>query len=301
MITFKSFVYLSEGGNVKVGDATASPIHVTPKNRESVQNDTHEFLHHVAHSFHQAHGGHLFGKNHKALHTGSAFSGSTKHLMDKNINHKEFVQHKKKAKDSEHAEVGDIDVKIPHEHAENLGKHMSPGKRFGKYTVVGVKRSGGEHHALVKHDNGQTHQVDFEGSHYHKDEPTHFDKFAHSSDWHDTKSGIKGVHHKQLINAVGTTHHKFSIMHGLGSRENPKEPKWEKDTHKITKTLFGDKAQEKHLHSFHGVAHLIKHHIPASEHQKIYDKYKADTEKTNKHIDNSSSLHHLRTTLGIKD
>ena len=299
MLTFKAFSTLMEGGNVKIGDVESTPVAVNKDNRSQVQNDTHEFLSNVSNSFKKEHGSHLFGKNNKALTTGSTYSGSTKHLMDNNIGHDEFVKHKRKLPDDSHAHVGDIDVKVPNEHMENLHKHLTTGKKFGKYTVVGVKRGGGEHHALIKHENGGTHQVDFEGSHYEKDEPSKFDQFSHSSDWKDTKLGIKGAHHKQLLNAVGTDKHKFSIMHGLGSREGPKSPKWENDTKKITHKLFGPKADEQHLHSFHGLAHLIKHHIPASEHQKIYDKFKADTARNK--FNNDAAIQHLKTTLGTKD
>jgi len=299
MLSFKSFSALMEGGNVKIGDVESSPVVVNKENRSQVQNDTHDFLNHVSNSFKKEHGSHLFGKNNKALTTGSAYSGSTKHLMDNNISHEEFVKHKRKLPDDSHAHVGDIDVKIPKEHMENLHNHLTPGKKFGKYTVVGVKRGGGEHHALIQHENGGTHQVDFEGAHYEKDEPSKFDQFSHSSDWGDAKLGIKGAHHKQLLNAVGTDKHKFSILHGSGSREDPKDPKWEKDTKKITHTLFGPKADEQHLHSFRGLAHLIKHHIPASEHQKIYDKFKTDVSKNK--FNNDAAIQHLKSVLGTKD
>lgn len=292
MLTFRSYIQLNEGGNVKLSTGeTAKPIKVTAKNRPQIQKDTHEMLHALHQSFHGEHKAHLFGKDAKALHTGSAYSGSTKNLMDKNISHAEFAKHKK--------ESGDVDVKVPHEHMENLHKHLTPGRKFGKYTVVGVKKSA-EHHAIMRHDSGEHHQVDFEKSTYHKDEPSHFDKFAHSADWNDTKHGIKGVHHKQLINAAGTEHHKFSIMKGLASRTE-KDPHWESDTKKITHKLFGPKADEKHLHSFHGVTHLIKQHVPKSEHQKIYDKFKSDVTKSNKHIDNGPALKHLKKELDTKD
>jgi hypothetical protein len=293
MISFKGFVQLNEGGNVKLKTGeTAVPIKITSKNRPDIQKHTHEMLHALHLSFHGEHKAHLFGKDAKALHSGSAYSGSTKTLMHKDITHGEFAKHKK--------QTGDFDVKIPHEHMENLHKHLTPGRKFGKYTVVGVKSSGGEHHAIMKHENGEHHQVDFEKSTYHKDEPSHFDQFAHSADWNDTKHGIKGVHHKQLINAAGTDHHKFSSLHGLASRKE-KDPHWEKDTHKITHKLFGPKADEQHLHSFHGVTHLIKHHIPKSEHQAIYDKFKKDVATSNKHIDNTAAVAHLKRELGTKD
>jgi hypothetical protein len=152
----------------------------------------------------------------------------------------------------------------------------------------------------MQHKNGEIHQVDIESAHYHHDEPSHFDQFAHNASWQDTQHGIKGVHHKQLINATGGAKHKFSILHGLGSRET-KDPHWTNDTKEITHKLFSKRANEKDLHSFHGVTQLIKKHIPASEHQKIYDKFKSDVTKTNKGINNAHALAHLRQHLHVQD
>ena len=254
------------------------------------QKDIHDMLSSLHDSFHKETGHHLFGKNKKALNTGSTYSGSTKHLMNNNISHEEFQKHKSK--------VGDLDVKVPEEHHSELHSHLQPGRRFGRYTVLGVKRSGSEHHALMRHDNGQIHQVDFEKSHYENNEPSKFDQFSHSSDWNDTKHGIKGAHHKVLINAIGGDKHKFSGTYGLGHREG--DPKWERDTHKISHALFGPNANESHLHSFHGLVHNIKHHIPPERHQEIYDKFKSASSKL-KGIDSSNALNHMKKELNVKD
>lgn len=291
MLTFKRFLTLNEGGNVKIGDVSANPINIDKSNREQVSSDIHGFLHGLHKSFHAEHGKDLFGKDSSALKDGSVFSGSTHHLFDKNISNDEFAKHK--------SVVGDIDVKVPKEHMEKLHAHLTPGKKIGKYTVVGVKRGGGEHHALIKHDNGQVHQIDLEGTEYQHDKPSKFDQFSHSSNWEDVQSGMKGVHHKVLLNAIGTTKHKFSILHGLGSRET-ENPNWEKDTHKISKTLFGDEAPEKNLHSFHGLVQSIKNHIPPEKHQDIFDKFKSAA-KQQKNINFSGALDHLKKHLNVKD
>ena len=289
MITFKT--YIQEGGNVKVGGVEAQPINITKNNRSTVTGDVEGMLHHLHNSFHKEHGEHLFGEHKKALTTGSAYSGSTKHLFNHDISHDDFAKSKKS--------VGDIDVQVPKEHMEKLHGHLSAGRRFGKYTVVGVKRGGGEHHALMRHDNGEVHQVDFEGVDYKDHEPTPYDRFSHSSDWHDAKSGIKGVHHKLLLNAVGLDKHKYSSLHGLGKREG--EPGWEKDTKKISHSLFGQKANHEDMHSFHGLTQLIKKHVPAEHHQAIYDKFKNDVSLKNKGIDHTGALSHLRQHLNVKD
>jgi hypothetical protein len=288
MKSFKQFI--TEGGNVKIGEHSAQPIKITAKNRNSVQTDVHEMLHHLNKSFHKEYGSHLFGANDKALHTGSAYGGSTRALMDRNIDHAEFAKHKK--------ESGDLDVKIPHEHMEHILHHMQPGKKFGKYTVLGVKK-GAEHHALLRHKNGGVHQVDLKGAHYENDEPSHFDQLSDNSHWDDIKKGIKGVHHKKLINAAGGDKHKYSMLYGIGSRET-KDPHWTNNTKEMTHKLFGKRSNEKDLHSFQGVTNLIKKHIPASEHQKIYDKFKSDL-KQSKGIDHSKALAHLQQHLHVHD
>lgn len=284
------FFSLLEGGNVKIGEHSASEIKVTPESRESLKSDVHGMLSDLHDSFHKEHGEHLFGKGKKALNSGSAFSGSTHHLMDSSISNEEFAKHKSK--------VGDLDVKIPKEHGDKLHAHLQPGKKFGKYTVIGTKKAGNDIHALVKHENGQIHQIDFEKTNYEHGEPSKFDQFGRSSNWEDVKGGVKGAHHKILLNAAGTDKHKFSIMLGAKSRTDESEP-WETDTKKITHKLFGKDANEKDLHSFHGLTRLIKKHIPKEKHQEIFDKFKDSVSKM-KGIDSKKALDHLKANLHVQ-
>lgn len=290
MLSFKRFHILSEGGNIKVGDVSANDIKITSKNRGDVAGDIHNALMAMHDSFHKATGKNIFGKDAKALTTGSAFAGSTHHLMDKSISHSEFAKYK--------PSVGDMDIKVDKRHAEDFASHLKPGSKFGKYTVVGTKKGSGTHHVLMRHDDGSVHQFDMMHSDYHKDEPSEFEKFSHSSNWNDVKSGIKGLHHKVLLNAVGGDKHKFSTMYGLGSRTDEKAP-WINDKTKIAHTLFGSKAEPSKLDSFHGVADLIKKHLPAEQHQQVYNKFKASLSKMKG--DHVSALNHLRTTLNVKD
>ena len=289
MIRFKEF--LTEGGNVLVGSSKASPIPMTAKTRLKTASDVHGMLSHLHDSFHKETGKHLFGPNKKALIKGSAYSGSTSHLFNKGVSDQDLEQHK--------PTLGDIDVKIPSEHADKLHQHLQPGKKFGHYTVVGSKKAGTEIHTLMKHKSGPIHQVDFEKTKYEHGEPTKGEVLSHSSDWEDTKKGIKGFHHKILLNAAGGEHHKFSPMYGLGSRKNPEKPGWTNDPEKITKTLFGKKADPNHIHSFGGVTHLIKNHIHPSEHQNIYNKFKEST-RAKSGVDHTAALSYLRTHLGVK-
>lgn len=284
---YEDIQLILEGGNVKIGDVGADSVKVTENSRPQVANDLHGMLSSLHDSFKKEHGHNLFGAEKKALHSRSAFSGSTTHLFDSGISHKDLVKHK--------SSFGDVDVKVPEEHLDTLHGHLTPGKKFGKYTVVGAKRGGSELHALMKHDNGEVHQVDFEKTKYEHNEPSKFDQFAHSADWNDIKGGIKGMHHKVLLNALGGTKNKFSIVHGLGQREG--DPKWDKDTHSITKKLFGKSADEKHLHSFKGLVHLMKTHLPKNKQQEVTDKFKESVSKM-KGADHSNAISHMQRELG---
>ena len=283
--------FLSEGGNIKVGEHHAEPINVTAADRPQIQANIHRALSSLHNSFYQEHKAHLFGREQKAIHTDSAYSGSTHSLMNNDISHAEFAKHK-------HS-IGDIDVQVPKEHAEKLHQHLATGRKFGDYTVVGTKKHGTETSALMKHSSGHVHQFDFEHSTYHNHEPTVGEQLAHKSDWEDIKSGIKGFHHKVLIHTAGGTAHKYSITHGLRSKTDLTDT-GSKDPKVITHTLFGKGADHSKIHSFKGVTSLIKRHIPASEHQGIYDRFKG-VQKTKPDIDHAAAFKHLRDHLGVKD
>ncbi len=289
MITFKQYL-LNEGGNIKIGEEEASPI--STKNRKEAASDIHDMLSDLHDSFHRETGKNLFGENKKALTTGSAYSGSSSHLNNKDISDEEL--HKVKPT------MGDVDTKYDKTHTSELVKHLTPGKKFGKYTVVGSKKHGNEISTLMKHENGQNHQIDFEASDYDKDEPTKFESFAHSSPWEDNKVGIKGIAHKVLLNAAGGENHKFSITHGLNPRANTKPVHGEKDPTKISETLFGKDADHSKIHSFHGVADLIKKHIPVDQHQGIIDKFVAGVTQRGPSPDASTAITLLKKTLGTK-
>lgn len=286
MLTFKQF--LAEGGNVKIGQHEANVVDVTPKTRQQVAGDIRDSLSDLHNKFYKQHKEHLFGKGARALSTGTAFSGSTSHLMDMAIPHDELVKHKKS--------FGDIDVKVDRQHLPKLQDMLQPGTSFGKYTVVGSKGSGGEHHVLVKHASGPTHQIDFEGTTYQNNEPSRFDQLSHSSHWDDVTSGFKGYHHKILLNAIGGDKHKFSIMYGLGNREG--DASWETEPKNIATKLFGPKASEGDVQSFKSLVSGIQKYIPKNRHQNIVDKFRGDVAKK-KDIDSSAAVSHLTKQLGI--
>lgn len=279
---------LVEGGAIKIGDHAAEPIHVTAHNRSQIKHDVHHALAAVGDKFHADHKEHLFGSGHKHLHSGDVYSGSTHHLMHGHVSDAEFAKHK--------PHVGDIDVQVSHDHKNKLEHTLKAGHKFGKYTVVGTKKHGQELSAVMKHENGSHHQFDFEGNHHPGSEES---RFKHNSSWEDTKHGIKGVHHKMLLNAAGRDKHKFSPMNGLRHRADDSDAGGG-NAKKVTHSLFGGTADHKHIHSFIGVTHLIKHHVPKSQHQQIYDKFKSSVEQK-KNMNHTHALNHLRQHLDVKD
>ncbi|NBV29058.1 hypothetical protein EBS02_08615, partial [bacterium] len=276
---------LNEGGNIKIktphGEISAAPFKV--KKRTEQATDFHNTLLAMHDAFHEKHGEELF-KNKRVPYT-----GSSKHFADtQNITDEEFKKYK--------PNVGDVDVQISHKHKEKIDSVLKPGTRYGKHTVVGTKKHGNELSVVLRHDNGEHHQVDFQGI---EGGPSADSEFLHSANWEDTKKGIKGAHHKVLLNAVGGAEHKFSITHGLRSRTDENDPGI-KNPEKISKKLFGNKADHSKIHSFTGVAELIRDHIPAGRHQEIYDKFKSSLGSV-KNADHSSALSQLRDKLGVKD
>lgn len=265
---------LTEGGNETIDGVKAERIgaHHAPH--------IHGALQHLHQSFKADTGHDLFGPGAKALHSGSAYSGSTKHLMS----------------GERKSSIGDVDVMVPHEHAEALHKHLTPGRQVGHYTVVGAKRRGTETTALMKTPRGQVHQFDFEHVAYHGGEPHPGDQFLHSSSAEDAELGIKGAHHKMLLNAAGGTHYKYHPQRGIVSRTDEKDAT--KNPVEMTHRLFGPKADPSHIHSFSGVSHLIAHHVPDKQHRAILDKF-ADSTARMKHVDSSHAIRHLRKALGV--
>ena len=291
MLKFKD--YITEGGNMTIGGVTAAPIPVTDKTREEIQGDVRAALANLHGVFNQQHGGHLFGKDMQALSTGSAFVGSTRQFMDANIPHNEFVKYK--------PQVGDIDAQIPMEHKDKLAATLVPGLRLGNYTSTGAKKHGNEVSTILQHNSGSHNaQVDFEGVEYQNNEPTEAEQFLHSSHWDDTALGIKGVHHKVLLNAIAGDNKKFSITHGLRPRVDDGMPgiKHPKD---ISRNLFGENAEHDKIHSFVGLTDLIKSNIPPSEHQKIYNKFKDSVGAMAKRLDSTAALAHIKKALNVSD
>jgi len=311
IINFKNF-YLAEGGNLQLPDAHgqmigADPMHMDPNHPQAVsrkerQSDLHDALSQMSDEHAQKTGQHIFGPNHEALNDRSAFMGSSNAFMDPKISNKEFAQHKPK--------VGDVDIAIPEEHTGTLADQLKPGKKYGKYTFIGGKKSGTQNLGLFRHDDGRVQQIDMEPATYENGRPSEWNQFAHGSDWGDVKSGIKGAFHKLLLRSVtaaqGTNgivrnkkgdtrkfipNHSFSVDRGMRpshaqiGQENgdtiyremtPKESQYDTSLPSIYGKMFG-KAPEpsdmKTFGSYHGVLDSMKKHLNPEQQSRVADRY----------------------------
>lgn len=213
MIRFLQFI--KEGGNIEINGIRPKPIEA--KNRSTISNDLHSALGELNNSFQANHGHNLFGN---ALEDRSAYAGSTAHFMNPNLSDEEYGQHKPR--------TGDVDVQVNENHREKLNDHLEQaqkaGTRFGNFTIVGTRRTGSQTHALMKHDNGDIHQVDFEPVEYDEktQKPSEWSQFSHNSHWDDIKNGVKGAFHKYLLQsttAAKKTPSLVSVTTGRGKNK----------------------------------------------------------------------------------
>lgn len=297
-LSFKAF--LAEGGNIKVGEVGANAMDMAKVPRANRQKDVSDLMHGINHDFMATHGDHLFGRKGEGIDSGGIFAGSSKAFMDKNLKDEEHNKYK--------PSVGDIDTMYPEHHKEKLGELLQPGKRYGRYSVVGIKKNGSQFSGLFKHDNGEVHQVDFEPQPFENGEPNKWAQFSHSSDFNDVKTGLKGVHHKLLLSALTAAHGRqgiirgpkgdqpgfvednaFAVAGGLRPRHKevegekgvyqelkPADTKYEQDVPKIFKTMIGHDANDEELGkfgNFHGVLDLASKHFSKEQQSRVADKF----------------------------
>ena len=208
MLSFKKF--LKEGGNLPFVDPTKP--HEGERISDSINTahrDTHkghflDMFHSINNGFNQQHGHSLFGN---ALKNNTFASGSSEVYNDPSVSTERF----KKIKPT----MGDYDVQIPIEHKQKLEDYLQPGQTHGAFTVAHVSKGKNQVHAIVRHnDTGQRHQIDFEPIDYDEQtqEPKPFEKFAHNSHIDDLEQGLKGVHHKLLVQSVYSAHSTPSLI-----------------------------------------------------------------------------------------
>lgn len=300
-IPFVRYNYLFEGGNVKIGEQGAEPI--TADKRSSRATDIHVMLR----GMNKASNHELFGEHENALKSGTAFAGSTRHMMNTTgIHDREIKKYK--------PTFGDVDIQVPHTSKETVKNLLTPGSKHGVFTVIGSKASGNQISAIMKHDDGQHHQFDFEFKHYDPQthEPTKLSQFIYNSHWDDIKQGIKGANHKMLVHSFNSkdgerkgivngkeTNIQTHVLSELGMRAKhipemsgskqktegglpvyrelkPNEATYDTDMHSITSKLIGKNATPKDidkLHSFGGSIELMKQHFNPEQQRNVIKSY----------------------------
>lgn len=209
-------------------------------------------------------------------------SGSTQNLMDGDIPYDEFCQFK--------PEMGDLDVMVRSSIKRQLISALIPGTQLGAYTIVGGKSHGRERSLVLRSKyHGCHHQLDlvFVDDPFSKDEA-----FLHSSPWSDWKLGIKGVHHKLLLNACGGEDWKFSITHGIRSRHEPDDPGCKNATI-VNYLLFGINTPSDNVLSFQGVVDsIVRFYVSKEQRDTIVTKF-LDSCKKIKGVDHSPAIEYL--------
>ena len=213
MLRFKKFIV--EGGNLPFNTGSGERVadSVDSSRRDEQQGHFRDFFQAIHNDFTKKHGHGLFGNNGEALKNNTFASGSAEGYMDPSISTERF----KKAKSS----MGDFDVQIPAEHKQKLEDHLHPGQQYGNFKVVHVKKGGTQTHAIVQHlGTGQHHQIDFEPVEYDKEtqQPKPFERFAHNSHINDLEQGLKGVHHKYLLQSIPQAYSKPALISKMSGR-----------------------------------------------------------------------------------
>lgn len=200
---------LYEGGNVKVIDVNnneiyADKVDLTKVSRSEFISITQKLFKKINQDFKK-----LFGKrlwSPKDITSLKIFNGSSSFVLDTSITDDELIKHKKN--------VGDIDIMVDSECGDELFNYLSDLK--GSEVIKGVEyigsnRDTSEHLGdqinsifRYKFSNGElvNVQVDFELTEFENGSPTEWAAFSHSSDFSDTKKGVKAVHHKYLLRAL---------------------------------------------------------------------------------------------------
>lgn len=241
------------GGNIKINGFEAEPIEVNRNNRYRVTQEIGRVLLDIERNY--------FKEDYEQLFRDKwVFCGSTSHLMNTAISNDELVTFK--------PTFGDVDILIESSKRKQLEKLFVEGRCFGGYKVLGSKRHGKEFSVLMQNLGGQVHQFDF----VYDDHDIKTAQFLHSSDWRDIRVGVKGVHHKLMLNALGGSKYKFSITHGLKYRDREEE-------HGVTNPvminyiLFGTKSPKENIYSFLGLIDSLFNCIPEERHGSIIDKF----------------------------
>jgi len=297
MQTFIQF--MSEGGNIRVGDIAAEPIIMSKVNRTKLVKELISNLLELNKEFEKVNGMKIWD-NESFLTSGKVFSGSSQHFINLDISDEDYAKHK--------TETGDIDVQVSDQIEALLHSFFKTHKKFGSMTYLGQSASAIGQISSLFNFQGMNVQIDFEFVEVGKNGmPTPWSSFSRSSDWKDIEGGIKGVMHKFAIACLDhaftdtiklqkgkrkptvtkTEVHffAFSVKNGLrpkyrlidGSKDvweaiPPKEGVYSTDIQDIFKTLFKkspSKSDIKNFNSFIGIIDLVKKNFSAKEAAKF--------------------------------
>jgi hypothetical protein len=208
--------YLFEGGNVSIGDISAERIDLSKIKRDDIVPVLDDALHKMSAAFTKMNGLPLWDA--KLLKSKEFLSGSAFHFFDlKHIDSNMFSSKKKS--------VGDIDTQ-----ADVLLTPMiedwlikSVNQTYGDLTLIGHKNSAGQFISLWYSKQFDINiQIDFELVDFKNGKPTEWSNFSHSSSWTDIVEGIKGLHHKFLMQSLAADK-KEPIIILTGKTRKPKE------------------------------------------------------------------------------
>lgn len=272
------------GGNVKIGEHRAHPI-PTKNRRQDLCYEIYTML--CDFSVELEHYANL-----KIRFFDTWYSGSTAHLMNPLISDEDFCLVK--------PTIGDIDVLFPAEHKDTLIKYLEMSDYFGDHVILGTQKHGEEISCLLKNSYQfrKPFQLDFV---FVKNPHDPGEQFCHSSSWKDTRLGIKGVHHKLLLNALGLDEYKFSITHGLRSR-NETDMFQTKNPSSILSKLFSYNthsafASANAVYSFIDLIYLLQHEDV--EVQKAVSAKFIDSVSKLKNVDSKLALKYLEELIYV--
>ena len=213
MKSFKTFI--TEGGNVQIGDKEAQRIDLKTISRDTVVPVIRTGLKAISDSFKSKYGlpiwdDELFSSN-------KYLSGSAFHFFDSGIPSAIFISNK--------PSVGDIDTQVDVAMTPMIKDFLdkSHGKTFGSLEFIGYKVSAGQFITLWElKDFNINVQIDLESVDFLNGKPTDWAQFSHSSAWIDVKQGIKGVAHKYILQSLHADK-KEPIIILTGKKRTPKE------------------------------------------------------------------------------
>ena len=189
------------GGNVKIGNQTADTIDIKQIDRHFIQNKLWGIITYI--QVISSVDGNIWSNETITKRRVDIFSGSSRYLMDNNIDNITLLTHKDT--------FGDIDIQLPLEKNTQFHKiidHLTNNPSFNGVKFIGAKNSTKQVITLWHIEQLNINiQIDFEFVDFAlnaEDEylPTEWSTFSHHSSWRDIQCGFKGVFHKMALRAL---------------------------------------------------------------------------------------------------